>query len=66
MHSDNNLNKITNITNSNTIVGYDKFQLIDTFINTFTGSLEFYSRLNSSFIEDLVDIHTYKEELQCK
>ncbi len=54
MYSDNNLNKITNITNANTIVGYDKFQLIDTLINTSTGSLEFHSSLNSSFIEDIL------------
>ena len=52
MHSNANLNKITNITNTNTIVGYDKLQLIDTYINAFAGSIEFYSKLNSAFLDD--------------
>ena len=51
MHSNANLNKITNITNTNTIVGYDKLQLIDTYINAFAGSIEFYSKLNSAFFD---------------
>ncbi len=53
MYSNSNLNKITNITNANTIDGSDKLQLIDTYINAFTSSIEFYSRLNSSFVEAL-------------
>lgn len=51
MHSNTNLNKITRITNANTIGGYDKLGLIDIYINSFTASIEFYSRLNSSIIE---------------
>jgi class III poly(R)-hydroxyalkanoic acid synthase PhaC subunit len=53
MYYNANLNKITNITNANTIGGYDKLQLIDTYINAFTASIEFYFRLNSSFVDAL-------------
>lgn len=53
MHSNTNLNKIINITNTNAFDGYDKLQLIDTYINAFTASVDFYSRLNSSFVESL-------------
>ena len=53
MHSNTNLNKITKITNANTIGGYDKLRLIDIYINSFTASIEFCSRLNSSIIEAL-------------
>ncbi len=51
MHSNTNLNKIPNITNANTIDGYDKLHLIDTYINAFTASIEFYSKLNSAFLD---------------
>jgi hypothetical protein len=53
IHSNTNLNKIFKITDTNTSTSYDNLQLIDTFGDAFTSSIEFYSRLNSAFIDAL-------------
>ncbi|WP_415309522.1 hypothetical protein [Candidatus Nitrosocosmicus sp. FF01] len=51
--SNTNFNKKTNITNVTATGGHDKHQSIDIYINAFTASMEFYSRLNSSFVDAL-------------
>ncbi|HSA75047.1 MAG TPA: hypothetical protein VLE21_02550 [Candidatus Nitrosocosmicus sp.] len=53
MHSNTNLNKITEITDTNTNTSYDNLRVIDTFIDAFASSIEFYSRLYSAFIDAL-------------
>ena len=53
MQSNTNLNKITEITDTNTNTSYDNLRLIDTFVDAFASSIEFYSRLNSAFIDAL-------------
>ncbi|HEU5119828.1 MAG TPA: alpha/beta fold hydrolase [Candidatus Nitrosocosmicus sp.] len=53
MQSNTNLNKIIKITDTNTNTSYDNLRLIDTFVDAFTSSIEFYSRLNSAFIDAL-------------
>lgn len=66
----NKNNGITNITNTDTNTDistntdnyYNKPRLLEAYVDTFTSSIEFYSRLNSAFIDALSVPFTYARD----
>lgn len=67
MGSNANLNKINNNININTTTNddYNKYQLIETYIEAFTSSIEFYTKLNNAFIDALsVPFTDAREEIK--
>jgi polyhydroxyalkanoate synthase subunit PhaC len=53
MNTNANLNRLNNNTNTITNDNYDTLPLMETYIDAFASSIEFYSRLNSAFIDAL-------------